>query len=76
MKFLILSKIESGQIDLDKKPFELRKLVTEIVDMHGLAAKQLRFRVGFHNKQVGSRLFAGRFRSAVANINKSCWKCA
>jgi len=38
---LDLSKIESGQIDLDKKPFELRKLIAEVVAMHSLAAKQL-----------------------------------
>jgi len=44
---LDLSKIEAGQIDLDYKPFELRKLIKEIVAMHGLAAKQIKISLNF-----------------------------
>ncbi|MGF7139051.1 PAS domain-containing protein [Roseimarinus sediminis] len=67
---LDLSKIETGNVELDPHPFSVRGLVNEVIDMLGMAAESNGNRITSNvDKQVPDQLIGDDFRCKQVLIN-------
>jgi PAS domain S-box-containing protein len=67
---LDLSKIEAGQINLENKPFTIRRLVKEIVMMHSLVVKQLNLEMDYQiEESIPDNLVGDPIRLSQILIN-------